>query len=39
VKRWRVALDELAKGETPETAPIRALVGGEFTRGHYVRAV
>ncbi len=39
VKRWRAALDELAAGQTPATAPIRALVGGEFTRGHYVRAV
>ncbi len=39
VARWRAALDALAGARTPELAAIRALVGGEFTRGHFARAV
>jgi putative protease len=36
---YRAALDELASGRRPEPAPIRALLGGAFTRGHFARAV
>ena len=39
VARWRAALDAQAAGRTPDLAAIRALVGGEFTRGHFARAV
>jgi putative protease len=39
VGRWRAALDAQAADTMPDLARIRALVGGEFTRGHYVRAV
>jgi putative protease len=39
VGRWRAALDAAASNATPDLARIRALVGGEFTRGHFVRAV
>lgn len=39
VTRWRAALDALEDGRAPELSAIRALVGGEFTRGHFARAV
>ena len=39
VRRWRTALDAFAAGRDPDLAAIRALVGGEFTRGHFARAV
>jgi putative protease len=39
VSAYRVALDALANGERPETDAVRALFGGEFTRGHFARAV
>jgi U32 family peptidase len=39
VAAYRGALDALLGGETADTRRVRALVGGEFTRGHFVRAV
>jgi U32 family peptidase len=39
VARWRAALDAIAAAGAPDLARIRALVGGEFTRGHFARAV
>ena len=39
VGRWRGALDALTGARPPDLAAIRALVGGEFTRGHFARAV
>jgi len=39
VRRWRTALDALERGDHAELATIRALVGAEFTRGHFARAV
>ena len=39
VARWRSSLEALTAGRSPELAAIRSLVGGEFTRGHFVRAV
>jgi len=39
VTRYRRALDEFAAGAAPDLAGIRELVGGEFTRGHFARAV
>jgi putative protease len=36
---YRMALDTLARGERPETDAVRGLFGGEFTRGHFARAV
>jgi putative protease len=39
VSRYRAALDALARGERPDVAAVRALVGAAFTRGHFARAV
>ena len=39
VRRWRAAIDALARGDAPDLVGIRTLVGAEFTRGHFVRAV
>ncbi|HSJ63829.1 MAG TPA: DUF3656 domain-containing protein [Gemmatimonadaceae bacterium] len=39
IAAYRGALDALVGGETADTRRVRALVGGEFTRGHFVRAV
>ena len=39
VHRWRTAIDALARGDAPDLVGIRTLVGAEFTRGHFVRAV
>lgn len=39
VAGYRPILDALARGDQPSTAPVRALVGGAFTRGHFARAV
>jgi putative protease len=39
VRGLRAMLDALARNGRPEWEPVRALVGGEFTRGHFVRAV
>ena len=39
VRRWRTAIDALAHGAAPDLVAIRTLVGSEFTRGHFVRAV
>jgi putative protease len=36
---YRALLDGLAAGGRVETAPVRALLGGAFTRGHFARAV
>ena len=39
VGRYRAALDALAHGDAPDVAAVRSLVGSEFTRGHFARAV
>ncbi|HXD47617.1 MAG TPA: DUF3656 domain-containing protein [Gemmatimonadaceae bacterium] len=39
VRRYRSALDALAAGERPDVEAVRRLLGGEFTRGHFARAV
>ncbi len=39
VHEYRVALDALANGQRPDTDAVRRLFGGEFTRGHFARAV
>ncbi|MBL0939639.1 MAG: U32 family peptidase [Gemmatimonadaceae bacterium] len=39
VRAYRAQLDALAKGETSDTTAVRSLVNGEFTRGHFARAV
>ena len=39
IAAYRGALDALVGGETADTRRVRSLVGGEFTRGHFVRAV
>ena len=39
VAGYRAQLDALALGVREETSPVRALVGGAFTRGHFARAV
>jgi putative protease len=36
---WRHALDAVAAGERIDPAEIRAILHGEFTRGHFARAV
>ena len=37
--RYHEALEALASGATPNVAAVRALVGSQFTRGHFARAV
>jgi U32 family peptidase len=39
IEGYRRALDQLARGERVTDRSVRALVGGEFTRGHFARAV
>ena len=39
VAGFRGALDALAAGARPDTSAVRAALGGEFTRGHFARAV
>jgi putative protease len=39
VRRYRDALDALAGGERPDVEAVRRIFGGEFTRGHFARAV
>ena len=39
VQRYRAALDALAAGDRPDVDAVRELFHGEFTRGHFVRAV
>ncbi|HEX5076034.1 MAG TPA: DUF3656 domain-containing protein [Gemmatimonadaceae bacterium] len=40
VAGYRAALDALSRVEAPpSTSPVRELVGGKFTRGHFARAV
>jgi len=40
VAGYRATLDELARAETPTSVSlVRELVGGQFTRGHFARAV
>lgn len=36
---YRAALDALAAGDRPDVDNVRQLLGGEFTRGHFARAV
>jgi putative protease len=36
---WRHALDAVAGGERVDPADVRAVLHGEFTRGHFARAV
>jgi putative protease len=39
VRGYRDQLEALQRGETPDAAPVRALLGGAYTRGHFARAV
>ncbi len=39
VRRYRLMLDQLARGDDAPYAPVRELVGSTFTRGHFARAV
>jgi putative protease len=39
VRGYRAALGALAAGARPDTDAVRTLFGGEFTRGHFARAV
>jgi putative protease len=39
VRGYRAALDALAAGANPDTDAVRDLFHGEFTRGHFARAV
>ncbi|HVX40533.1 MAG TPA: DUF3656 domain-containing protein [Gemmatimonadaceae bacterium] len=39
VRGYREALDALASGVRPELDAVRGVLGGEFTRGHFARAV
>ena len=39
VAAYRGVLDALERGETPDIAAVRSALGGEFTRGHFARAV
>jgi len=39
VSRYREALDALAAGNRPDARRVRELLGHEFTRGHFARAV
>jgi len=39
VASYRAALDALAGGVRPDVDAVRAVVGSEFTRGHFARAV
>jgi U32 family peptidase len=36
---FRASLDALSRGEAPASGRVRSLVGGEYTRGHFARAV
>jgi putative protease len=36
---WRDQLAALADGRTPDSAAMRAITGGAYTRGHFARAV
>ena len=36
---YRAVLDALAAGERPDLHAIRAVTGGEYTRGHFATAV
>ncbi len=39
VAAYRVLVDDLASGATPHPARVRESLNGEFTRGHFARAV
>ena len=39
VAAYRVLIDDLARGATPHPARVRESLKGEFTRGHFARAV
>jgi putative protease len=39
VSGYRAMLEELARGGRPATHDVRAALAGEFTRGHFARAV
>jgi len=39
VAGYRALLDQVAAGEASGTWPVRELLGGRFTRGHFARAV
>jgi putative protease len=36
---YRASLDALAEGRAPDPGAVRAVTGGEYTRGHFARAV
>ncbi|MEO8881698.1 MAG: DUF3656 domain-containing protein, partial [Gemmatimonadaceae bacterium] len=39
VRGYRTAIDVLSEGGVPERSVVRSIVGSEFTRGHFARAV
>jgi putative protease len=39
VRGYRHQLEALVRGETPDAAPVRLLLGSAYTRGHFARAV
>jgi putative protease len=39
VRGYRAVLDALADGTRPDVDAVRRIVGAEFTRGHFARAV
>jgi len=39
VAGYRAAIDGLSAGRVPERSAVRSIVGSEFTRGHFARAV
>ena len=39
VTAYRAVLDALVRGDVPDVSAVRAALGGEFTRGHFARAV
>jgi putative protease len=39
VAGYRALLDSLSRGERADTTAVRALVGDQFTRGHFTRPV
>jgi putative protease len=39
VAAYRAVMEALATGERPDVAAVREALGGEFTRGHFARAV
>ena len=38
-RAYRNALEAISRGDTPDATAVRTLLNGEFTRGHFARAV